>query len=111
MQQAPVVAYPQVVGYTRITEYKKIPIQNVKGTSYAIEYSVPYVSDSNMEPYYPLLTEDSQTLYKKYEAKANEINNMVYCGRLADFKYYNMDQALERALAVVNSQKVKRILA
>ena len=51
-----------------------------------------------MEPYYPVLTQDSQALYNKYRVLAKQIPNLVLCGRLADFKYYNMDQALESAL-------------
>ena len=53
-----------------------------------------------MEPYYPVLTEASQQQYAQYKALADRIPNLICCGRLADFKYYNMDQALERALAI-----------
>lgn len=97
-QDAPVVAYPQVEGFTRITEYKKLPVQNVKGTTYAVEYPLTYNENGKMEPYYPVLTENSQNIYKKYLEKAKAVNNLYCAGRLADFKYYNMDQALERAL-------------
>lgn len=95
LQPAPVVAYPQAEGYTRITEYKKLPMQQGKGSSYAVEYPLPY--RRGMEPYYPVLTAESQAQYLKYREIADAIPNLVYCGRLADFKYYNMDQALERA--------------
>lgn len=97
-QDAPVVAYPQAEGFTRITEYKKLPVQNVKGTTYAVEYPLTYNENEKMEPYYPVLTESSQNIYKKYLEKAKAVNNLYCAGRLADFKYYNMDQALERAL-------------
>ncbi len=97
-QEAPVVAYPQAEGFTRITEYKKLPVQNVKGTTYAVEYPLTYNENGNMEPYYPVLTENSQNIYKKYLEKAKTVDNLYCAGRLADFKYYNMDQALERAL-------------
>lgn len=101
-QKAPVVAYPQAEGYTRITEYTKLPYQNVgKKTSYAVEYSLPYVAGVKSEPYYPVLTEDSQKRYSMYLNEMNIFKNIYLCGRLADFKYYNMDQALERALDVV----------
>lgn len=99
-QKYPVVAYPQAEGFTRITEYKKLPVQEVKGTTYAIEYPLPYKSGEKNEPYYPVLTEESQKIYAKYKEKADKISNLYCCGRLADFKYYNMDQALERALEV-----------
>lgn len=100
LQNAPVVAYPQEAGYTRITEYKKLPIQDKPGTSYALEYPLAYLKDSGAEPYYPVLTAESQRQYEQYKALAQRIPNLVCCGRLADFKYYNMDQALERALTV-----------
>ncbi len=100
LQAAPVVAYPQAEGYTRITEYKKLPVQEKHGSSYAVEYPLPYVSNQVMEPYYPVLTENSKRLYEKYKDMADRIPNLFYCGRLADFKYYNMDQALERALSL-----------
>lgn len=97
-QPAPVVAYPKEKGYTRITEYKKLPIQNKPGSSYAVEYPLPYREGEKMEPYYPVLTEESRLRYKKYRALADRIPNLTLCGRLADFKYYNMDEALEKAL-------------
>lgn len=101
-QDMPVVAYPQADGYTRIVEFNKLPVQNTIGTTYEIEYPLPYDPDSDNEPYYPILTNDSMEQYKKYEEMANKVDNLYYCGRLADFKYYNMDQALERALGIAN---------
>lgn len=98
-QEMPVVAYPQAEDFTRITEYKKLPVQEVSGTTYAIEYPLQYNSENvNMEPYYPVLTEESQKLYDEYRVKADTIRNLYCCGRLADFKYYDMDKAIESAL-------------
>lgn len=102
IQDAPIVAYPQEKGYTRITEYKKLPVQNTPGSSYAIEFPLPYRERKRLEPYYPVLTDESQKQYAKYAALAHQIPNLIPCGRLADFKYYNMDQALERALKICN---------
>lgn len=101
-QEAPVVAYPKEPGFTRITEYKKLPLQDVKGTTYAVEYPLPYIKGQTVEPYYPVLTESSQQQYDKYRKLAEGIENLVCCGRLADFKYYNMDQAIEAAMKVVD---------
>ncbi|MBQ2010281.1 MAG: hypothetical protein II259_06775, partial [Selenomonadaceae bacterium] len=81
-------------------EFNKLPVQQGKGTTYEIEYPLHYQQGKKQEPYYPLLTEDSQKLAQSYKARADKIENFYYCGRLADFKYYNMDQALERALDV-----------
>lgn len=108
-QPAPVVAYPQEAGFTRITEYKKLPIQDGRGSSYAVEYPIPYREGEMSEPYYPVLTENSQHLYVRYRKMAEQIPNLICCGRLADFKYYNMDQALERALLVIKAQESAQI--
>lgn len=99
-QPFPVVAFPEAEDFTRITEYNKLPMQNVRGTSYAIEYPIAYKMGSSMEPYYPVLTEESQQMANKYKILAENVSNLYTCGRLADYKYYNMDQALSRALAV-----------
>lgn len=98
LQDAPVVAYPQEAGYTRITEYKKLPVQTGTGTSYALEYPLTYQEGTQQEPYYPVLTEQSQQQYEQYRRAAEAVPNLICCGRLADFKYYNMDQALEQVL-------------
>lgn len=97
-QDMPVVAYPQAEGFTRITEYKKLPVQEVRGTTYAVEYPLPYKQGEAMEPYYPVLTEESQELFRKYYEEAKQVRGLAFAGRLAEFKYYNMDQAIRRAL-------------
>ena len=97
-QQMPVVAYPQEPEYTRITEYTKLPIQKGKGTTYAIEYPQQYDSSNKNEPYYPLLTTESINNYERYLQKSQKIPNLYLCGRLAEYKYYNMDQVIEAAL-------------
>ena len=98
-QDLPVVAYPQAEKFTRITEYKKLPVQDVRGTTCAVEYPVPYEADADtsVEPYYPVLTEASQKAYSTYADAAAKVSGLFCAGRLADFRYYNMDQALERA--------------
>ena len=106
MQDAPIVAYPKAEGYTRITDYGQFQAQNRPGTSYAVEYPTPYEGarvcggPEGREPYYPVLTRDSMERYAGYRAFAEKIPNLVVCGRLGDFQYYNMDQALKRALEI-----------
>lgn len=97
-QETSGVAYPMAEGYTRITEFKKIPAQNIPGkTTIAIEYPVEYGSKNGQEAYYPILTEESQRMHKLYMQEAEQYKNLYLCGRLADFKYYNMDDAILRA--------------
>lgn len=98
-QKAPVVAYPQEESYTRITEYKKLPKQEIQGvTTIAVEYPIPYQQGKEIEPYYPIPNDENQKLYNIYKNEIEKIENLYLCGRLADYKYYNMDQALKRSL-------------
>lgn len=87
------MAHPKAEGFTRITEYTKLPIQTGLGrTVIAREYPVPY--GSGAEPYYPILTEESQQLATRYRALAEKIPGLYLCGRLAEFRYYNMDEVI-----------------
>ena len=100
-QNAPVVAYPQVEGFTRITEYKKLPEQEVKGvTVIAKEYPHRYEVGGEVDPYYPIPTAATEELCENYREQASNYKNLVLCGRLADYKYYNMDQAIKRVLNI-----------
>ena len=101
-QDMPVVAYPQAADYTRITEYKKLPIQQVSGTTYAVEYPLPYKTGQKQEPYYPVPSEESNILYRKYRERTNTIQNLICGVRLADYQYYNIDQAISRALGIAS---------
>lgn len=97
-QNMPVVAYPQAELYTRIVEYNKLPVQKTDGTTYVVEYPLQYEPNKEQEPYYPVLTDESNARYQKYKRLAEKVPNLYFCGRLAEFKYYNMDQALKKAL-------------
>ena len=98
-----IVSYPQAIGYTRSTEYKKITYgfdQDIPVSMIATEYPLEYDPDSENAniPYYPVLTQASQKIYQRYLEEANKYGNIVLCGRLAEFKYYNMDICIEHAL-------------
>ena len=96
-QETPGVAHPKAEGFTRITEYTKQPPQDGHGrTTIAVEYPAPYQPGG--EAYYPILTEQSQRLAARYRTLAQRFPHLYLCGRLADFKYYNMDEAVLRAL-------------
>ncbi len=97
-QPASVVAHPQDESVVRITEYKKLPVQDGEGTVYALERSLEYIPGTGLEPYYPVLTEESRAIHARYVEMAKAVGNLSFCGRLADFRYYNIDQALRRAL-------------
>jgi len=100
---AQIVSYPQAEGYTRRTEYRKIMYNDsgAQGTVVATEYPLTYdpAAEVGNIPYYPVVTEESSALYQRYLQEASRYKNLFLCGRLAEFKYYNMDVCIEHALA------------
>ncbi len=103
---APVTQYPQAEGFTRITEHKFLTHHHVEGvTTIAVEYPLEYAPYKGLEPYYPILSEGSALLYRQYTDIADTVNELYLCGRLAEFKYYNMDQVVESALTLANRLK------
>ena len=100
-QEAPVVSHPAASGYIRVTEYKKLPPQTVPDiTSVVYDYPVPANKSNRKEQYYPILTNDNTLLYNKYYADLSGIPNLNLCGRLADYKYYDMDATILRAFEI-----------
>lgn len=94
------VNYPNEYAYTRLTEFKHLTGQQVYGSTYIEEYPQLYCRDDNL-PYYPIPKDEYRVLYKKYEAEAEKLQGRVFfAGRLADYQYYNMDQAVARALSL-----------
>jgi UDP-galactopyranose mutase len=99
-QSVAIMIYPFAQGYTRITECKKLPVQNIKDkTIVALEYPQS-VDNNDTEPYYPLLTSEHKERYERYRKEIGGIKNLYLLGRLADYKYYDMDQAIKRSLDV-----------
>lgn len=93
-QPVAVVNYPQDEPYTRVTEYKHLTGQSNAQTSVTFEYP----ADSG-DPYYPVPRPENQERYKAYERLANATPNVTFIGRLATYRYYNMDQVVGQALA------------
>jgi UDP-galactopyranose mutase len=105
-QEVAVVNYPNEYQFTRISEFKHMSGQRAYGTTVAVEYPQEYVRGSN-EPYYPIPREACQTQYAKYLAESKKLNgHVIFAGRLADYKYYNMDQVVGRALSVFQNEVV-----
>jgi UDP-galactopyranose mutase len=88
------VNYPNDYGYTRISEFKHITGQAHAKTSVVYEYP-----RAEGDPYYPVPRPENAELYRKYEALADATENVAFVGRLATYKYYNMDQVVGQALA------------
>lgn len=107
-QEAMVVNYPSSsVPFTRIVEYKHMANQTeavksgeVKGTLIAREYS-----SAEGDPYYPVPNPDNTALYERYRELAEKEEGVCFVGRLASYKYFNMDQAILNALEMFDSLK------
>ena len=94
-QPVATVNYPdENTPYTRITEYKHFTGDTGAVTSITTEYPA-----AEGDPYYPIPREENQRLYKRYEALAQAEYSTLFVGRLATYKYYNMDQVVGQALA------------
>ncbi len=107
-QPAPVVNYPQAndvdgnpVDYTRIVEYKHLLNQTSNHTIYFIERS-----KDGGEPYYPVPNNENKELYKKYQEMAQKEEGVTFVGRLANYKYFNMDDAILNALELFDRDTV-----
>lgn len=97
-QDYPVVAYPSAKDFTRVTDYNQLPEQGASKTVIAYEYPKQYSLESNTDPYYPINNKETTELFNKYFNETQKIDNLILCGRLAEYKYYNMDQVIIRAL-------------
>ena len=96
-QEAPVVNYPNNYDFTRITEFKHIHPTDAGHTVILKEYPQTYRKDENI-PYYPIFTEENQAMYRSYREKADRVPGLVLVGRLAEYRYYDMDDIAARAL-------------
>lgn len=94
-QPAPVVNYPNEHLYTRVTEFKYLTGQEHSKTS--IVYEFPRAEG---DPYYPVPRPENAEIYKNYKALADTTPGVYFVGRLATYKYYNMDQCVAQALNV-----------
>ena len=94
-QPVAVVNYPAPgIPYTRITEYKHLTGQQAARTSISYEYP-----QAEGDPYYPIPRAENQALFRRYEALADALPDVSFVGRLATYRYYNMDQVVGQALA------------
>jgi UDP-galactopyranose mutase len=87
------VNYPNEHAYTRSTEFKYLTGQKHAKTTVVYEYP-----KAEGDPYYPVPTLENAELYKKYQVLADKLKNVHFTGRLATYKYYNMDQVVAQSL-------------
>ena len=95
--------------FTRITEYKHMTMENCKSSNTTImkEYPCQYNknNDKGNIPYYPILNDNSNKLYNKYLDDVKKVDNLYLLGRLAQYKYYNMDLVINEALKLYDELK------
>ena len=103
-QDVAVVNYPSPdVPFTRISEYKHLTGQEHPKTTITYEYP-----SAEGDPYYPIPRDENQELYKRYEALADATEDVTFVGRLATYRYYNMDQIIGQALAAFRRMVERR---
>lgn len=105
-QDAATVNYPNNYEFTRITEFKKVHYADVPNTTILKEYPQPYKRGENT-PYYPIFTEKNQEMYGKYADEAQKYNQLILVGRLAEYRYYDIDDMVERALQIYYTEFTK----
>lgn len=98
-QSVGTVNYPNDFEFTRITEFKHLTAQAHSGTSIVREYP-----QAEGDPYYPIPRSENQELYQRYRVLAEAEDNVHFVGRLAEYRYYNMDQVV--AAALKRSEKI-----
>lgn len=94
-QPAPVVNYPNDYDFTRITEFKKLTWQEHKLTTILKEFPC-----DEGEPYYPYPTKDCKEQFALYQAEMDKEEKVIFLGRLAEYRYYNMDAVVRSALNI-----------
>lgn len=105
-QPAPVINYPNDFDYTRVTEFKYLTGQQHEKTSIVYEYP-----RAEGDPYYPIPRHQNAELNAKYQALVNDTPGLYFVGRLASYKYYNMDQVVGQALTLYKKISGKNMLA
>ncbi len=102
-QEEAVINYPNNYAYTRITEYKKMTGQKHHNTTVHYEYPIEYKRGES-DPYYPILNDKNADLKDKYISEATSLENVYFIGRLAEYRYYAMDDAVEAALHLYDTK-------
>lgn len=98
-----VVNYTVSEDYTRITEFKYLTGQKSDGTTIVKEYPFAYTGAEGEIPYYAIMNEENNALYGKYAVLAERIPRFRLLGRLAEYKYYNIDAMAAKALELARS--------
>ena len=98
-----VVNYTVSEDYTRITEFKHLTGQKAEGTTIVKEYPFAYTGAEGEIPYYAIMNEENNALYQRYAELAEKLPDFHLLGRLAEYKYYNIDAMAAKAIALARS--------
>lgn len=102
-QEKAVVNYTVSEDFTRITEFKKLTGQHMPGeTTIMREYPIPYTDSEREIPYYAIINDENRSLYERYRKLVEEYPGFYLAGRLAEYRYYNIDAIVERALSLAD---------
>ena len=86
------------VEYTRVCEYKHLTAQTSNSSSLSFEYPL-----REGEPYYPIPTDENKRKYVLYKSESAKLSNVIFCGRLAEYQYYNMDQVVANTINLLKN--------
>lgn len=98
------INYPNDFDFTRVVEWKHATGQKHHQTTITREYSAKAIGEH--DKYYPIPRAEHETLYRKYKQEADKMQCAAFLGRLAEYKYYNMDEVVTRALDLFLTQVV-----
>jgi UDP-galactopyranose mutase len=88
------------VEFTRVCEYKHLT--NQPSDSSTLSYEYPSFEG---EPFYPIPTEENKRLYSLYKKESEQLKTVIFCGRLAEYQYYNMNQVIVNSLNIIKRLK------
>ncbi len=98
-ETAQVNCVDESVEHTRIIEHKLLSQQNSDTTTISFEYP-----QKEGEPFYPVPTEENRHQYLLYKKESEKLSNTIFCGRLAEYQYYNMDQVVENTFKIFENE-------
>lgn len=105
-QENATITYPNKYHFTQITEYKYLTGQQAHNTTIQFEFPIKYnpkFEESNI-PYYPIPTKENMALYEKYEKLSKEYPQITFIGRLAQYKYIEMDEIVDNTLKLISKK-------
>jgi UDP-galactopyranose mutase len=103
-QGAVVINYPEKkYSHTRIIEHKHFTGNKSKNT--VITYENPIEYSRNKTPYYPINDERNQKIFEKYRSESKTIKNVIFGGRLSEYRYYDMHQVIGSSMKIFNDEK------